>query len=269
VGAGRLVKVGGPRVPSSDMRQIDLVTVACNEADCIESVIGSFYETVSRYACVVRIVVAEDGSTDGTREILTALARELPLRLVLGQARRGYARAVRDALCATEGEMVLFVDSDGQYLASDFPRLLAAFQGADMVIGRKICRRDPYHRVLMSRVFHTVTGLLFGMPLRDLDSGYRLLRGNLARTFAAQCHQLPYSYWTEFTLRVVGASFKVQEVPVGHQMRHSGSSRVYPWTRMPFVIGRQTVGLVKLWAELRRQGLSRRETLRDSPSSPQ
>ena len=252
---------GNPRMPPSDMPEIDIVMVAHNEADSIESVMRSFYKTVSGYARVARIVVAEDGSTDGTKEILTALARELPLHLVLGQHRKGYAGAVRDALCATEAGIVLFVDSDGQYLASDFAGLLAAFKAADMVIGSKIRRRDAYHRILMSRVFHAVTRILFGIRLQDPDCGYRLIRGDLARTFARQCYLLPYSYWTEFTVRMAKASFKIHEVRVNHQPRLSGNSKVYPLRKIPLVVVPQTVGLLKLWAELGRQNLSRREAL--------
>jgi hypothetical protein len=240
---------------------VDIVMVAYNEAESIEKIIRSFYACVRAQTAVGRVVVAEEGSTDGTRDVLVRLSEELPLKLVLGRERKGYARAVQDAVQATESDVILFVDSDGQYLAEDFSVLWNGWKEADMVVGRKVKRADPAHRVLMSRVFHFVMRILFGIPLIDPDCGYRLIRGKIAREVARQCVRLPYSFWSEFSVRAYYAGARIVETPIRHQRRASGTSRVYPFGKIPRVILRQIAGLVGLWLDMRaaRSGWEKRQ----------
>ena len=226
--------------------------VAYNEADCIEEILRSFYAAASQYA-KVQIIVAEDGSTDGTREILKRLANEMPMKLVLADERRGYAGAVKDALMATTSDTIAFVDSDGQYLPDDFPNLLAAWNSKDkdMVVGEKVARQDPPYRILISWIYHSLVRLLFSVPFKDMDCGYRFIRRELAQNIAPECHLLPYSYWSEFTVRAYRKGFKISTVPIGHHDRLAGASRMYPIKKLPSMTIKQLRGLWRLYGEFR------------------
>ena len=231
--------------------QIELITVAYNEAESIEQVLRAFYSVASQYASV-KIIVAEDGSTDGTREILKRLAEESPMKLVLADERRGYAGAVKDALLVATCDTIAFVDSDGQYLPEDFQNLFTAWNdnNKDMIIGEKISRQDPGYRILISKIYHFIVGTLFGVPFRDIDCGYRFIRKELAHTVAPACHLLPYSYWCEFTVRSQNKGFKISTVPIGHRDRLAGASRMYTIKKLPSMTIKQIRGLWTLYREL-------------------
>ena len=238
------------RTGSANDVSLSLVLPAHNEADRIEETIRSFYEEIATYG-KVQVVVGEDGSTDCTRDVLRALAAELPIRLVLAPERRGYARAVRDALLATDTDWILFVDSDGQYLRKDISKFLRASNDWDMVIGRKMHRRDPVLRLLMSSSFNAMVRHIFSIPYADLDCGYRLIRGELAHLIAPRCGLLPYSFWTEFTIRAFKEGCAITETFVDHGERLAGTSRIYRPQYLPSIVGAQVRGLWSLWFELR------------------
>lgn len=232
--------------------KIDIVMVAYNEVECIEKVLHLFYSEVSQYADV-QLIVAEDGSTDGTRDILRRLENELPLKLVLADERRGYDGAVRDVLMATSSDTILFVDSDGQYLPEDFQSLLNAWneKNNDMIMGEKVKRQDPPHRILISWFFHLLVRFWFRVPFKDMDCGYRFIKRELALTVAPECHLLPYSYWSEFTVRAYRKGFKISTVPIRHRDRLAGESRMYPVMKLPAMALKQLKGLWILSRELR------------------
>jgi glycosyltransferase involved in cell wall biosynthesis len=231
--------------------KIDLVMVAFNEADSIEEVLRSFYAVASKYADV-QIIVAEDGSMDGTREILKKLAEELPLKLELADHRRGYAGAVKDALKATTADTIAFVDSDGQYLPDDFPNLIASWRekDKDMVMGAKTARQDPPYRILISWIYHSLVKFLFRVPFKDMDCGYRFIRKELAQSIAPECYLLPYSYWSEFTVRAYRKGFEISTVSIDHRCRLAGVSRMYPIMKLPLMTVRQLRGLCVLYREI-------------------
>jgi glycosyltransferase involved in cell wall biosynthesis len=231
---------------------LDLVMVAYNEAESIEKVLQTFYAVITQYT-KVKIIVAEDGSTDGTRDILKRLAKEMPLKLVLAEERRGYTKAVNDAIMAATNDVILFMDADGQYLPEDFPALFASWNtdDKDMIIGEKILRQDSPYRIFTSWVYNSIVNLLFNAPFKDMNCSYRLIKKELAQTIAPQCQLLPYSYWTEFTVRAHRMGYKVLTVPISHRDRLSGASRIYPTKKLPSIAIKQLRGLYTFYRELR------------------
>ena len=115
---------------------MDVVLPVFNEADSIRGVVLSFYNEIIQKV-PSRFIVAEDGSVDGTKEILLGLKNEMPLSLFCGLQRKGYAKGVGDALRRCNEQWVFFSDSDGQYFPSDFWRLWKCRDSYDMIIGRK------------------------------------------------------------------------------------------------------------------------------------
>src|SRR5215470_12770478 len=84
-----------------------------NEAESIEATIREIYDELSK-KLRVGFIICEDGSKDNTKPILRALATQLPIRLNISEARRGYSRAVRDGMEMLQADYLLCLDSDGQ-----------------------------------------------------------------------------------------------------------------------------------------------------------
>jgi len=232
--------------------KVSLVLPVHNEADNIESVIRSFYKEIGS-KIPLQIIVAEDGSTDGTKEILTKLSQEIPMTLLTEKARLGYMGGLKRGLEEAVGEYVLFCDSDGQHFPSDFWKMYNAKEGYDMVDGWRIGRADTAFRRVMSQTFQQITRVLFGLKnLRDITSPYRLVRTDVAKKAASQAKYMRESFWTEFTIRAMKGGARVKEVAVKHRPRFNGKTVVYKPSKIPEIVYNQLRGMLRVLSELRR-----------------
>jgi len=226
---------------------LSVVLPAYNEAAIIRDVVTDYFcEVTSKIPST--LLVAEDGSTDGTRDILFSLKKEIPISLSSSPKRKGFAKGVSDALKKCNEEWVFFSDSDGQYFPSDFWKLWGNRHGYDMIIGHKTNRGDAFYRIVMSKAFHAVVSRLFGLKLKDVDCGFRLIRKDVIRSVLNQTRVLKYSFWTEFTVRACLKGFKVKEVPINHACRNNGGTRIYKPSKIPTILFEQLRGLVTLYS---------------------
>jgi len=229
--------------------EVSILLPAYNEAKTIQGTILEFYNEIATRV-PAEIIVSEDGSNDGTREALIELSRKIPLKLVLGKERKGYMMGVKDGLKLVDSEFVFFADSDGQHIASDFWKLYEKRKDYDLIVGKKIKRVDPPHRILISIVFHFLVHVLFKLPLRDPDTAYRLIRWKVVEDIADETNILKYSFWTEFTVRAFKKGYRVAEVPVIHRNRLDGPTRLYNGTKLVSIVLSQLMGLFKLYKEI-------------------
>lgn len=230
--------------------KISLLLPVHNEAGNIERVIRSFYNELHEKV-PLEIVVAEDGSTDGTKEILQSLSKEIPLTLLMDDERRGYLGGLRAGLSKVTGNYVLFCDSDGQHDATDFWKLYESRDGCDIVSGWRINRADSFHRKVMSRTFQWFAKVIFSLPsLHDITAPYRLVRTDVAKKISQDVKYMVESYWTEFTIRACTMGARIKEVPVRHNDRLSGTTRVYGLSKIPRIVASQFVSLFKIREEL-------------------
>ena len=230
---------------------VSLVLPVHNEADNIETVIRSFYREIGSRVHL-QIVVAEDGSNDGTKEILNKLSQEIPMVVLTDDKRLGYTGGVIRGIYEATGEYVLFCDSDGQHIPSDFFEMYKEMKGYDMVDGWRADRADTFFRRTMSSIFQALARILFGLKaLRDITAPYRLVRRDVAIRIANQVKYMGESFWTEFTIRAAISGAKIKEIPVKHKLRLNGETVVYKPKRIPKIVYSQFKGILKLWIELK------------------
>lgn len=242
---------GSKDVDTGDLR-LSLLLPVHNEVATIEKVIRGFYEEIS-CKFPVEIIVAEDGSTDGTKEVLQNLAKQIHLNLILSEERKGYMKAIKDGLEAAHGDYVLFSDSDGQHDPSDVWKLFALINTYDIVGGWRFQRADSSQRRLISYVFQTLSRLVFRLPFyRDITAPLRLVKTPTAKRISRDVKYMDESYWTEFTIRAHKAGQRITEVPVSHNSRLGGvSTQVYRPKAIPRIVASQLADLFRLWLELR------------------
>lgn len=199
-----------------------------------------------------RLIIAEDGSIDGTRDILLSLKNSVPMSLFSDPRRKGYAKGVGDALKRSSQEWVFFSDSDGQYFPSDFWQLWENRDGYDMIIGRKLHRNEGIHRTILANGFHGMVNTLFSLNLHDADCGFRLIRKSLIDSILENVNCLKYSFWAEFTIRACIDGYRIREVPISHASRAHGNSQIYTPSKLPLIILKQLKGLANLYADTRK-----------------
>jgi glycosyltransferase involved in cell wall biosynthesis len=233
-----------------DSSSISVLLPVYNEAKIISNILTAYYNEICRKMSGV-LVVAEDGSTDGTKEILASLQDELPIVLHSGPRRKGYAKAAIDALKSCNSDWVFFSDSDGQYSPADFWKLWKQRDNFDMIIGRKVHRGERAHRIILSKGFHKIVNGMFGLNLHDADCGFRLIHKNVIRSVIRKVRFLDYSFWAEFTIRASLDGFRIREVPISHGSRTNGDTHIYKLSKIPMIVPKQLKGLAYLYADLR------------------
>ncbi len=242
------------RLVASGLRKDAVVSIILpvhNESKTIRDTVTSYFQELDG-ELPFELIVAEDGSVDGTKEVLTSLAQELPIVLLSDSARKGYARGVGDALRSCTGQWIFFSDADGQFAPSDFWKLWTRRDTYDMIIGLKVRRHDDIYRIMLSSGFRRMVNVLFRVKLQDSDSGFRLIRREVMKSVTREVKFLEYSFWIEFTVRAVLNGFKVCEVPISHRNREYGESRIFRASTIPEIVLKQLIGLGRLFTSTRR-----------------
>ncbi len=203
------------------MASLSVCMPAYNEAANIAKMIDLVRGRVAPLADDFEIVVVNDGSADATGEIVQAMAQEdARVRLVQHPVNLGYGAAVRDAVWAATKELVFFTDSDLQFDLSELPQFLARLSEADMVIGYRYARSDPWHRTLFGHGWSWLVNLLFGYTARDVDCAAKLFRRQVLDTINVRSGGAMFS--AEFLVRAKRAGFRIVEEPVSHFPRPAG-----------------------------------------------
>jgi glycosyltransferase involved in cell wall biosynthesis len=232
---------------------IEIVLMAHDEEATIGSTVGDFLAAADRHGLDVQVLVAEDGSSDRTREIVSELAERSGgrVRLTPPAERKGYSLAVADAYRLTRRAVVVCCDGDGQYVSDDLPRLLAALAPGLIVAGARSPRQDPRPRLLASWAFGCVYRLLTGVHLKDPSTPFVVAFRRDVLQFLPASPVLTPGFWWEFFTRADAAGLRIVEVPVAHR-RREGATRVYRPSRIPRIALVHVVGLFRIRRELAR-----------------
>jgi glycosyltransferase involved in cell wall biosynthesis len=227
--------------PHSNKERVAIIMPVYNEAATIEGTIRELYAKVASKMANVDIWVFEDGSTDGTKEVLRKLTKEFPrLHVRMAAAKKGYPRAMREAFLSispADYGFVVAIDSDGQYEPNDLFKLWRIMQryAPDVVMGRRVIRQESLYRRFLSKGLQLLERMMFPLQCRDVTSVMRLMRVALAQEVAKEVKYSPYNFWLEFTARVSLNRYSIIEVPIAYRAR-SGGSKVYSLRKMPKVV---------------------------------
>lgn len=239
--------------PAGPSEPIEVVLPVHNEAASIETTLREFHAHATQAGLTVSFRACEDGSSDGTQDILHRLEGELPLVADCASERRGYSKAVVDGLRSASAPVIGFIDSDGQCDPADLPKLVAALPGHDIVFGYRHPRVDPVVRKVMSGAFGTVFRLFFPVKRKDPSCPYLLVRREcVPRALAGNPGILRQGFWWEFSARAQAAGLKAVEVPVHHRARASGTTQVYKPAKVPRIAAEHLAGLVSLRKDIAR-----------------
>jgi dolichol-phosphate mannosyltransferase len=228
--------------------ELEILLPVYNEAESIEATLRDIYAVVSSVAAM-RFIICEDGSRDGTKEILTRLSGELPMNLMLSDARKGYSKAVRDGMHAAAAPYLLCLDSDGQCDPRDFPRFWEARDQADVVIGWRVDRADTLLRRVLSRFFYFFYQMLYRVPVHDPSCPFILAKKAVVEAIGPRVVEMQQGFWWEFVARVHRRGFSIKELPIAHRVRAGGTTQIYKLRKMPAIGYRHFRALLKIWLE--------------------
>lgn len=201
---------------------ISVVLPAYNEGENIDRMVRSTVRTMDAVTDDYEVVVVDDGSRDNTAEVVRRLEEEFPrVRLERHPANRGYGAALYTGFTGARKEHIFFTDSDNQFDLEDIHRLVPLADEADMVVGYRAPRRDPFHRKLFGWGWTALVTLLFGYTARDIDCAFKLFKREIVERVPIISRGATFS--AEFLVQAKRHGYSIREVPVKHLPRVEGS----------------------------------------------
>ena len=218
--------------------KLSVLIPAYNEVNTLEEAI----RRVRGVRLPKEIIVVEDGSTDGTRELLMRLAGEAKpapdplndLKVLFQPKNQGKGAAVRSALSHVTGDIVVIQDADLEYDPRDYMRLLEPILSgqADVVYGTRFYGGGP-HRVLFfwhylgNQLLTLVSNVLTNLNLTDMEVGYKVFKSEVLKNINLKSDR--FGFEPEITMKVAKKKCRVYEVPISYHGRTYAEGKKITW----------------------------------------
>ena len=209
---------------------LTVIVPAFNEAPTVESAL----RRIRAIALRLEIIVVNDASTDGTREILDALAKKgLVDQVIHHEKNRGKGAAIRTGIAVATGDAVVVQDADLEYDPADLPALLLPIRSrqADAVYGSRF--QGGPHRVLYfwhyvgNRFLTLLSNMFTNLNLTDLETCYKLVRTDLLKRLPLSSNR--FGFEVEITARLAQARARIWEMPISYSGRTYAEGKKITW----------------------------------------
>lgn len=217
-----------------------------NDRGTIASMVLDVKSVLEKITDDYEIIVVDDGSSDGSRDLLLKLQYDVPqLKLVMHEKNKGYGGALKSGFNASGKELVFYTDGDGQYDVKELPLLLEKMtDDVDIVNGYKIKRNDPLHRIIVGLIYQYFIKIMFNLRIKDVDCDFRLIRKRVLDKIKLESNTGTICIELVKKLEIAGARFS--EVGVHHFFRIYGKSQFFNFKRVFKTFG----GIIKLWVDI-------------------
>lgn len=208
------------------IKKLSIVVPCYNETATIEKILAEVFE-VNLGATEKEIIIIDDGSSDGTRDILKKLAKQnKSIQLIFQKVNQGKGAALKRGILASSGDVVVVQDADLEYDPQEYTRLLYPIERgqADVVYGSRFIGGEPhriiYFRNQIANKFLTFLSNLFtGLNLTDMETCYKMMRGDLARKLAKDLRAQRFGFEPEITARIAKSKVAVYEIGISYYGR--------------------------------------------------
>ena len=199
--------------------KVSVIVPVYNEAHTIKEIL----RRVEAEEVASEILIIDDGSSDGTREILRTLGDEEHIRVFLHDKNRGKGAAVRTGIQNANGEVILIQDADLEYDPRDYPALLQPIEEgiADVVYGSRFLggprRTAMFWHMVANKLLTFMTNLLYNTILSDMETGYKVFKREIVEGMNIRANK--FDFEPEFTAKVLKRKARLYEVPISFNPR--------------------------------------------------
>jgi dolichol-phosphate mannosyltransferase len=217
---------------------LSVVMPVYNEDKGVADVIADIVRHVLDAVPASELVVIDDCSTDGTAVVLHRLAcRDSRIRVLVNDTNLGHGRTTRRAMEASTGEWIFHLDSDGQVDVSEFPLLWALRRDHDLVLGMRLTRHDPLHRLVLTRLTRITVSVLARHWVRDANVPFKLIRRSLYEHLRSSIPETAFAPSIMIVLGAYRSGARIAEVETTHLRRGHGKSTLR-LARLAAAVGR-------------------------------
>jgi glycosyltransferase involved in cell wall biosynthesis len=199
--------------------RLSVVIPVYNEVDNIREILKRVRASGAAY----EIIVVDDGSQDGSREILAEMNGKDGLNVLVHPKNRGKGAAVRTAFQAASGDLILIQDADLEYHPRDYPALLQPIEDgiADVVYGSRFMggprRAVMFWHMIANQLLTLMTNVLYNTILTDMETGYKVFRREVVQNMKLRARG--FEFEPEFTAKILKRRYRIFEVPISFNPR--------------------------------------------------
>jgi glycosyltransferase involved in cell wall biosynthesis len=217
--------------------KVSVIIPCYNEKETIEEIVRQ----VVMVGIVSEIVIVDDGSTDGTRELLPQIEREHSLvRVMLHERNSGKGAAVSTGFQNAAGDVFIIQDADLEYDPRDYPALLKPIEEgrAKVVYGSRFLggpRKTMFFWNMLANKFLTlVTNILYNTILSDMETCYKVFRADVVRGMKIRSRR--FDFEPEVTAKVLKKGIRIYEVPISYNGREWAEGKKIKWYDAPIAL---------------------------------
>jgi glycosyltransferase involved in cell wall biosynthesis len=231
------------------IKELSVFLPCYNEAENLEKTVANVISNLKRVADKYELLIVNDGSKDTTQKVAEKLAaKDKSIRIINHPVNRGYGAAFKSGLYNANYDWISFIDADGQFNFEEIDQFIDNQQrtGADLVIGYYRKRRVTWLRKLNSFAWQSMVFALFGLSVRDIDCGFKLISKAVVDKIPKLESERGAFISSEFLIKAKKHNFKIEQIPVHHYPRKAGEATGAKLN----VIIKSFVDLFKLWKKL-------------------
>lgn len=205
-------------------KKVSIIMPAYNEEPNVGDTVSKCLSVLEKLRIDGEVVITNDGSSDRTGVILEELKkRSNNIVVVHHNANKGYGASLWDAFAASKGEVIVTIDSDGQFDINELPALLGLYKKGNMVVtGFRKGKRDSFLRVIADRILNFLVNVMFGLWLKDSNCAFKVYDRQALKGFSIE--SMGFSAPTEILVKLKTLGFSISEIGITHSVREKGKS---------------------------------------------